>query len=289
MPNQYIGSPGTTQEIAARLGLHRAGRDWRGDCPACGYAETLSITEKAGRTLWWCASCQDQAAITALLRGFGDLPAAPHDPAPARASDAERIERARAIWNGAEQITADSPAMLYLRRRRIERLATSPALRWRPDTPHTGGGRRVALLGRVDAADGTLCGLQRIYITPDGQKAAIEPVKASVGIVAGGAVRLGRPVDRALTVGEGVESSAAAGLLLRLPAWAAISAGNLAHSMTLPASVKRVIIAADHDAPGIAAAEQAAVRWRDEGRAVRIIRAQREGADAADLIREVRP
>jgi putative DNA primase/helicase len=118
----------------------------------------------------------------------------------------------------------------------------------------------------------------------DGTKADVEPAKASIGLIAGGAVRL-QPCSDTLAVAEGVETSAAAGLLIGMPAWAAVSCGNLGKTMALPASVRSLTIAADHDAPGLRAAEDAALRWRDEGRAVRIIRASRPGADAADILR----
>ncbi len=38
----------TTRELADRLGLRRAGRDWRGTCPLCGYRDALILS--AGRT-----------------------------------------------------------------------------------------------------------------------------------------------------------------------------------------------------------------------------------------------
>ena len=85
-------------------------------------------------------------------------------------------------------------------------------------------------------------------------------------------------------IGEGIETSAAAGILLGLPSWASISAGNLARALTLPPEVRRVVIAADHDAPGRLAAKEAALRWRAEGRAVRIALPDRPGDDFADVL-----
>jgi hypothetical protein len=56
-------------EIAARLGLKRAGRGWQGACPCCGYASGLRLSEKDGRALWWCASCRDRGALSAAVLG----------------------------------------------------------------------------------------------------------------------------------------------------------------------------------------------------------------------------
>ncbi|MGC8525250.1 MAG: DUF7146 domain-containing protein [Acidibrevibacterium sp.] len=51
-------------------------------------------------------------------------------------------------------------------------------------------GRRIALLAAVPGGDGSFAGLQRVLLKPDGTKADIEPVKASLGVIAGGAARL---------------------------------------------------------------------------------------------------
>jgi hypothetical protein len=59
-------------------------------------------------------------------------------------------------------------------------------------------------------------------------------------------------------------------LLLGLPAWAAISAGNLGGGLLLPPEVRCVVIAADPDDPGRQAARDAWPRWTAEGREVRV-------------------
>lgn len=274
-------------DIAARLGLHRSRPDeFRGRCPSCSYDNAAVLTVKAGKPLLWCSSCGDRAALAAVLRAAagGVLPS-PAEPR-AAASDAERraarIARARQIWDGAEAITADSPAGMYLERRMIQYLVGSAVLRWRLDTPHPSGGRRIALLAEITGADGSFAGIQRIFLKQDGTKADVEPAKASIGLIAGGAVRL-QPCSDTLAVGEGIETSAAAGAILKLPAWAAISCGNLGRSMILPAEIRSVTIAVDHDAPGQAAARQAWRRWRAEGRHVRLATPKEAGSDFGDL------
>jgi putative DNA primase/helicase len=99
-----------------------------------------------------------------------------------------------------------------------------------------------------------------------------------------GAIRLDTIAEE-LVIGEGIETSASAGRLLGLPAWAAISAGNLAAGLLLPAEVRRVVIAADADPSGERAARQAALRWQREGRSVRIARPDKSGRDFNDLLR----
>jgi putative DNA primase/helicase len=103
-------------------------------------------------------------------------------------------------------------------------------------------------------------------------------------MVAGAAVRLAPVADR-LVIGEGIETSISAGLMLKAPAWAAISAPNLEFKLTLPASIREIIVAADHDGPGLKAAKAALARWRGEGRVVKIARPQKPGEDFNDLWR----
>ena len=279
-------------EIAARLGLRRSRLgEWRGACPACSYRDAAVLSERHGRALLWCASCQDKASLAAILHAAagGVLPA----PRPKRerlprldrADAAARIERARAIWSGALPIEDGSPAARYLELRRISHVMRSPALRWRRDTPHPSGGRHLALLARIDAPDGKFAAIQRIFLKQDGSKADIEPTKASLGVVAGGAVRLQSCSDE-LVIGEGIESSAAAGVLLGLPAWSAVSCGNMARSLSLPPEIRSVVIAADHDPAGLRAAEAAWRRWRAEGRSVRILKPNQKDGDFNDLQRD---
>ena len=87
----------------------------------------------------------------------------------------------------------------------------------------------------------------------------------TLGPVWGCAVRLTPDLTalRGLVIGEGIETSASAGLLLRLPAWmAALSAGNLGSGLVLPDTVRAITIAADADKVGLWEAQAAARRWR---------------------------
>ncbi len=274
-------------EIATRLRLHRAGRGWRGDCPICQYKQSLSLDVKDGKPLIWCANCNDRAGLAALLRDAsgGALPA----PRPARlprlhrADPASRVARARAIWDGGELIEADCPAAKYLELRRILHVMPSPALRWRADAPHPCGGIRLALIAAVTGPDGEFAGVQRVFLDRDGNKAAVEPVKASLGVIAGGAVRL-QTASTELAVAEGIESAAAAGAILGLPAWSAVSAGNMEKTLILPPEIRSVTIAVDRDPAGERAAREAGARWKREGRAVQFLKPAASGADAADII-----
>jgi DNA primase len=66
------------------------------------------------------------------------------------------------------------------------------------------------------------------------------------------------------------------------PAWAALSTSGL-RTLDLPADVREVIVLADGDDPGEAAARDCAWRWKREGRRVRIARPP-QGMDFNDLL-----
>ena len=195
---------------------------------------------------------------------------------------AERRRSVRAFWTRCEY-TPNTPAASYLTRRGLAWLMTCENICYRPDCPHPGGGTLPALVALVHDGEGAICAVHRTYLTLDGRKADIGQVKCSLGPIAGGAIRL-RPPAPELVISEGLESSASAGLLLGLPAWSAIAAGNLARSLALPPGVRSVVVAADADKAGIAAANAAALRWRREGRVVRVATPDVPGMDFNDVL-----
>ena len=102
-----------------------------------------------------------------------------------------------------------------------------------------------------------------------------------LGPCSGGAVRLAEPVDR-LMVGEGIETCLAAMQAMGQPVWAALSTSGL-RTLDLPEQIRDVIVLADGDEPGKAAATDCGRRWKREGRHVRIARPP-QGQDFNDLL-----
>ena len=102
-----------------------------------------------------------------------------------------------------------------------------------------------------------------------------------LGPCRGGAVRLAEPGD-VLMVGEGIETCLAAMQATGHPAWAALSTSGL-RALDLPRDVRDVIVLADGDDPGEAAARDCAWRWKREGRRVRIARPP-QGMDFNDML-----
>jgi len=270
------------KEIARRFNLRPVAGSFVGACPACGYKDSLRITSQNGRALWWCGACQDQAAVTAAISGQA-AQAAPM----AAAADASQVQKREwALNHWADALPAKGTVVeRYLAARGIT-LRDHMPLRFLPNHLDRDGGKRwpvmVALM--VDCA-GTPQAIHRTFLASDGAgKAPIATPRKTLGIVAGAAVRLAPVADR-LVIGEGLETSISAGLMMGAPAWAAISAPNLEFKLKLPASIREIIVAADHDGPGLKAARAALARWRAEGRTVKIARPQTPGADFNDLWR----
>ena len=98
--------------------------------------------------------------------------------------------------------------------RGVRHIAGAVALRFVPVLTHPAApGRFPCLVAGVQAVDGTFAGVQRTYLNPAGEpvNANVLPSRASLGSLAGGAVRLAEPAGGRLLLGEGIESTAAAG------------------------------------------------------------------------------
>jgi len=269
-------------EIARRFNLRPVAGSFVGNCPACSYKNSLRVTLQNGKALWWCGACQDQASVTAAISGQA-AQAAPMAAA-ADGSQAQKREWALNLWRDA-QPAVGTVVERYLAARGIT-LRDDMPLRFLPNHLDRDGGKRwpVMLALMVDH-DGTPQAIHRTFLAPDGKgKAPIATPRKTLGMVAGAAVRLAPVADR-LVIGEGIETSISAGLMMGAPAWAAISAPNLEFKLKLPGSIREIIIAADHDGPGLKAARAALARWRAEGRAVKIARPQTPGQDFNDLWR----
>ncbi len=268
-------------ELATRLGLRKCKRDWRGSCPSCEYPTSFSVSAGSdGRALAWCSSCQDRDGLTnALNRITVGAWSPPERRAPQDEHEAKALkqEAARRLWNGSVAAVG-TLVDTYLTHRCLPRLAASPILRYRDDCHHPQGGSLPAMVALVVDFAGSPIGAHRTYLDrATARKADVEPAKASLGPIWGGAIRL-QPIQpqQPLIIGEGIETAASAGLMIGAPAWAAISCGNLEYGLVLPPQAQNIIIAADKDDPGAkaaqAAAQAAARRWSAEGRQVRIAR-----------------
>ena len=157
---------------------------------------------------------------------------------------------------------------------------------WRDPQSGRPGRWTPALVAACQDVAGRITGIQRICLTPDGEKLG-RKAKLNLGTVRGGALRLGPP-DRHIMLCEGPED----GLTLRqrMPetnVWVSLGTGNL-HTVELPAIVRKITVAGDNNDAGRYAAELAAETFRSEGRDVGIVYPAPEFADWNDELRGIR-
>lgn len=291
------------QDAAARVGVHvpcpvhggidgfrlfkDAADTGGGTCNSCGhFPDGFALLQWAsGWSLPWTIQQAGQ-----YLRGAGYDQAARPSPAsvPGAADNAATIaKRERAIKSQLRHCQQEphEPARLYYERRGIPGAAAirSPSLLYHPGIPFYVKGKPLldgrggwltfpAIVGRVSSSSGWL-GLQRIYLTKDGNKATgaiqeamqaaglpdqeidCKPMLSAAGMV-GGAVRLGK-AGRVLAVGEGLETMLAIATASGSVSVAACGTAALLAGVEIPDQVEKLLIFADKDrnGAGINAAE----------------------------------
>jgi hypothetical protein len=185
---------------------------------------------------------------------------------------------------------AGSLAETYLRSRGITRAVPNAALRFHPKCWHRDEGQskpvpRPALIAAVTDGAGSLQGVHRTWLAPDGQdKAAVEIPRRAMGHLLGNAVRFEAATD-ILVVGEGIETM----LSIReaapfLPVWAALSSSHLG-AVILPEGLQRLYIGRDRDPAGQHAAERLTARASKVG--VQVIVLEPKRGDFNDDLRAV--
>jgi hypothetical protein len=196
-------------------------------------------------------------------------------------NNSSRTRSALAIWQSSIPAQGTIVAA-YLASRGID-LPVPDVLRFHIGLKHPSGGLWPTMVALVtNGADDTPLAIHRTFLTRDGAgKAPVDPQKMMLGPCRGGAVRLADPGD-VLMVGEGIETCLAAMQATGHPAWAALSTSGL-RGLDLPKDVRDVIVLADGDEAGEAAARDCGLRWKRQGRRVRIARPPR-GRDFNDML-----
>jgi putative DNA primase/helicase len=283
------------ETLSRALGGRRVGSHWMAPCPTHEDRDpSLSLRDADdGKVLVHCHAGCEQSVVIGELRSralwddagqHGRRHTIKQPPTASRTSaqdDGNRTAAALLLWRAA--VAAPGTLVeIYLRSRGID-LAVPSSLRFHPRLKHPSGGfwpGMVALVTR--GPDGKALAIHRTFLTRDGaDKAPVSPQKMMLGPCRGGAVRLAIPNGK-LMVGEGIETCLAAMQATGSSAWAALSTSGLC-ALHLPADIREVIVLADGDDPGEAAALDAAMRWKREGRAVRIARPP-PGKDFNDVL-----
>ncbi|WBO58972.1 toprim domain-containing protein [Acidocella sp. MX-AZ03] len=218
-------------------------------------------------------SCHLQGHVPSL-RGACAVPEPQADDSADPASDATNAQRAAKRLFGNAQPLSGTLGQTYLHRRGITAAALTGigALRFHPRcfyraTPDARPEPWPALIAAVTNLDGTITGIQRTWLDPDGfepldpiqlGKAPLVTPRRALGLLLGHAARFGattpglegEPVNGLLVAGEGIETVLSLRCVLSaIPMAAALSAVHLA-ALMLPAGLRRLYIARDADPAG---------------------------------------
>lgn len=258
--------------------------DLRLKCPSCGYPNSLSVTVKDGKKLYFChAGCtwDELKAVVGESNG-AVIPSKTFYP-PKKTDDGKRAIALK-IWTESHP-AQKSLVEVYLKRRGIYG-HLPPSLRFIPRCYHQPTKLYYpAMIASVVDRDGAIQAVHRTYLDKQGRdKAPVEPAKMTLASVGGYSCHLGDAGEK-LCVSEGIETGLSVQLATGLPTWAALSAGGMKNLIlpTLPLAAE-IILCADHDEPGRKAAEAAAQRMIAEGRRVRIATPKNIGNDWNDEI-----
>jgi len=182
-----------------------------------------------------------------------------------------------------------TPAIRYLEGRAIKLFPWPETLAFvRLTHPETKEQDVPALvIARQCPVSGLLRGIQRIFLTEEGQKYPRGTVKMSLGSIPGGRAELIPATGKDLAIAEGIESALSAHILLGIPAWACC--GSFPEAFKVPDRVRRITIVVDNDESGGSERRARALSkfFNSTFRDVRLWISDVSGFDANDELRKL--
>ncbi len=170
-----------------------------------------------------------------------------YDPDALKNNDKRRREQALQVLERTRSVHDGDPVDRYLRSRGL----CPPGSLWpssirigilkHPQTKQ----KYPTMVASVTDVTNVAVGVHRTYLTDDGHKADVSPVKMSLGPISGGSVRLGIDSETIL-VAEGIESALGAAMTMDYVPWSSLSTSGMMN-LHLPRTVQRVVIAPDRD------------------------------------------
>ncbi len=246
---------------------------------------------RSGRVETWVASDRrtmthgERAALAAQVAA-----ATREREAAQRRQWAVNAERIAELWRQCVPLVPGDPVTLYLKARGFAGLWPLPqCLRYHAALPYWRDGERIgtfpAMVAPLTAPDGRMLALHRTYLKRDGRKADVPIVRklaAAAGPLAGASIRLFEPDHGRIGVAEGIETALGAWCASSVPTVAAYSAGSLA-AYQWPGGAQRLVIFADADPAGAAAADKLRQRARAGGLTVNLLKPTEPGTDWCDV------
>lgn len=199
----------------------------------------------------------------------------------ARPENRKRVATAQYVWNKATPI-AGTMGEAYLRAQGVTG-DLPPTLRFAPAMPHPAGDIKLpGIVAARQGADRQITGLWRVFLTEDGELAAVTPGRMNLGYVRGTAVRFGPAAEEIVVAGDIEHALQVRDEIPEMPIWAGLNSFSW-RALELPAEVRRVTIVPDmtpcpdwrepKEHCGYAAAQALQRRVQRMGRASRIIAA----------------
>ena len=228
-------------------------------CPfdGCGGTDRFRFTDYEKKGMWFCNVCGKGGGIDLLMKYHGwdfktaatkvDAIVGQIEPPKQREwTDSDKHAAMERLWRSAKPVHPRDPVGRYL----INRvgITTFPeALRTALGVKHREGGTHPCMLALLTGPDGKPAMVHRTYLTEDGQKAALIPVKMFMPgkVTPGSAVQM--DYGEEIAIAEGLETALSVTKIMGIPCWATCST-QLMMQWKPPAGVKRVVIAADNDA-----------------------------------------
>lgn len=240
----YAAARGRWRHILPALGVpERVLNRKNQPCPMCGGTDRFQFTDRQGDGDYICRQCGAGKGMGLLmkLRGWqfaqaanevdkiiGHLP--PGRTMNGHAKPRTSLDELRQMWKAARTVSPADPVGLYLAARGIDAdsILLAPLRSHGALMHHQTKTIHPAMLARICDAEGVGRQIQRLYLTRDGHKAEVVPVRMFMPgeLPPGGAIRLG-PVRPTMGVAEGIENALSAAILHGMPVWATTSAGML--------------------------------------------------------------
>lgn len=203
-------------------------------CNHCGAGTGIRLVMEMN-TWTWAQAC---AAIDKVIGNFPEHHE-PQKPAPDKRSHMIQL------WKSSRQVTAGDPVWRYLESRCGDPAGFLQDVRFHPALKHSvSGTTHPGMLVALRPNAGKAIGVHRTFLTPDGRKADVDPVRMTYGELA--QAQLG-PVTERMGIAEGIETAICSSKLFGCPVWAAICANGL-RTWEPPEAVKTVVICGDNDA-----------------------------------------